>query len=208
MHSPFPPLTQYASADLIEAIAYAGHDPADDPAWAQTGAPTREEYGRWCRHLCGMTCFQMALLHRDGTAPTLWSLRDDAVRAGAYEVQGDSVRGMIYRPFAEYATQVHKMSATVHPTLTLDELAAVCGTGRVAMVSVAKAIRTPEVDPERRGGHLVLVTGIAKDQVHFNNPSGHTRQTRKATLPLSEFARFFGERGVSLDLTRSVPTRP
>lgn len=201
LHSPVPAFTQYTSPDLIEAIAYQGHDPADDPAWAQSGAPTQQEYGQWSRHLCGMVCMQMALVHRDGTAPTLWALRDGALRAGAYEVDGQEVRGLIYRPFAEYAEQVHEMGAEVHGHLSLDELQKLCDAGRMIMASVAKGIRTPEVEPERRGGHLVLVRGITEHgQIHFNNPSGHTPQARKADLPLEEFARFFGGRGVSLDL--------
>lgn len=201
VHRPVPAFAQYASPNLIEAIAYRGHNPADDPAWAKTGAPTQQDYGHWSRHLCGMVCLQMALVHRDGTAPALWSLRDGAVGAGAYQVEGEEIHGLIYQPFAEYAAQVHGMSAVVHRQLSLDDLRTVCDTGRMVMASVSKGIRTPEVEPERRGGHLVLVVGVTEaGEVHFNNPSGHTPHTRKAVLPLGDFERFFGGRGVSLDL--------
>ncbi|MFE2936595.1 peptidase [Streptomyces sp. NPDC059278] len=209
MHSPVPPLTQYASPDLIHAIAYEDHDPADDPAWAKTGAPTQEEYGRWCHRLCGLVCLQMALMHRDGTAPPLWELRAGALNAGAYTVDGDDIRGLIYRPFAEYAIAEHKMGAVVHPHMSLDDLRRETAAGRMAMVSVSKSIRTPEVEPARRGGHLVLVHGITEQGlVRYNNPSGHTRESRKATLPLAEFGKFFAGRGISLDLrsmNRSAP---
>ncbi|MFJ4961266.1 pyridoxal-phosphate dependent enzyme [Streptomyces sp. NPDC088729] len=52
-----------------------------------------------------LLCFQIALVHRDGTAPTLWNLRGGAVRAGADQVQGEEIRGLIHQPFAEYAMQ-------------------------------------------------------------------------------------------------------
>ncbi|MFF8618248.1 peptidase [Streptomyces sp. NPDC015350] len=200
VHSPVPSLTQYASPKLIRAIAYDGHDPADDPEWARTGAPSQEEYGRWCRHLCGMVCLQMALTHRDGTAPPLWELRDGALAAGAYTLDGDEIRGLIYRPFAEYAAAVHQMGAAVHPHMSMDDLERATAAGRMAMVSVSKDIRTPDAEPARRGGHLVLVHGIDEQGVRFLNPSGHTRESRKATLPPAAFERFFGGRGISLDL--------
>ncbi|MFI9630042.1 peptidase [Streptomyces sp. NPDC052042] len=201
VHRPVPPLTQYASPDLIHAIAYKGHDPADDPKWARTGAPTREEYGRWCRHLCGMVCLQMVLTHRDSIAPPLWDLRNGALRAGAYTVDGNEIRGLIYQPFAEYVTDTHGLGAAVHPRMNLDDLVTETPAGRMVMVSVATSIRTPDVEPERRGGHLVLVHGIdGSGRVHFTNPSGHTRESRKAMLPLAQFGQFFAGRGVSLDL--------
>ncbi|MFG2408772.1 C39 family peptidase [Streptomyces brevispora] len=209
VHSPVPPFTQYASPSLIEAIAYRGHDPADDPAWARSGAPTQQEYGQWSRHLCGMVCMQMALVHRDGMAPTLWALRNGALRAGAYQVDGQEVRGLIYQPFAEYVEQVHGIGAEVHRHLSLNELQKQCDAGRMVMASVSKGIRTPQTEPARRGGHLVLVLGVTElGQVHFNNPSGHTPQTRKAVLHLDEFERFFGGRGVSLDLHPLSPSAP
>ncbi len=69
-HQQVPVRTQYASPDLIQAIAYEGRQPGDDPAWATSGALDQEEYGRWCGHCCGLTCLQMILQHRDGTTPT------------------------------------------------------------------------------------------------------------------------------------------
>jgi hypothetical protein len=48
--------------------------------------------------------------------------------------------------------------------------------GRLVMASVHKEIRRPEHDPPAIGGHLVLVTGHANEQVTFRNPSGHTRK--------------------------------
>ncbi|MGZ2358547.1 peptidase [Streptomyces sp. 372A] len=207
VHSPVPPLTQYASPNLIAAIAHHGHDPADDPAWAHSGAPTQQEYGQWAPHLCGMVCMQMALLHRDWATPTLWSLREGAVRAGAYEVTGDKIKGLIYRPFVDFAERAHRMPAEAHPTLSMVELMVLCGAGRMVMASVSKEIRTPDVTPRRKGGHLVLVRGISDERVYFNNPSGHTALTRKAALPLDIFEQYFGNRGVSLD-TRNVTPSP
>ncbi|MFE6977144.1 C39 family peptidase [Streptomyces sp. NPDC057682] len=208
VHSPVPPLTQYASPDLIDAIAHHGHDPADDPAWANSGAPTQQEYARWAPHLCGLVCMQMALLHRDWETPTLWSLREGAARAGAYEVTDGRIKGLIYAPFVEYAALAYRMPAAVHPTLSMSALMELCETGRMVMASVSKDIRTPNLTPSRKGGHLVLVRGICDERVYYNNPSGHSAQARKAVLPLDTFERFFGGRGVSLDTRSLGPSTP
>lgn len=43
--------TQIAHAmrwSFEQAIAYHGHPPVDDPNWRDSGAATRQAYGRWC----------------------------------------------------------------------------------------------------------------------------------------------------------------
>ncbi|MEY6565155.1 C39 family peptidase [Streptomyces sp. PGLac3x] len=201
LHSPVPVITQYASAGLIGAIVYEGHDPAADPAWASSGAPDRAAYGRWCGHLCGIACLRMALLHRDGAAPSLFRLLDGARRHGAYVRQDDgSVKGLIYAPFARYAEATHGLAAEVLPELSTRRLVELLDEGRMVMASVSKEIRRPETDPPSRGGHLVLAVGHRAGRVHFRNPSGHTDQARAAALPVDRFGVFFAGRGVALDL--------
>ncbi|MFD3945968.1 peptidase [Streptomyces sp. NPDC058579] len=197
-----PVVTQYASPQLIAGIVYEGHDPGDDPRWAETGAATREEYGRWCRHMCGMACLQMALLHRDGIAPNLFQLLAGAREAGAYVEQDDGdIKGLIYAPAVAWMRSVYGLGATVHPTLTVEELMGLLDSGWMVMSSVSKDIRRPDVEPSRRGGHLVLCRGRTPDgHIAFSNPSGHTPDTLAPTLPVSRFAAFFGGRGISLDL--------
>ncbi|MFF3460703.1 peptidase [Streptomyces sp. NPDC002730] len=196
-----PTITQYASPELIAGIAYGNGDPQDDPRWRETGAPSQSEYGRWCPHMCGMACLQMALLHRDGQAPDLFLLLAGARSFGAYVEHEDTIKGLIYWPFARYVREHHSMPATVHGELTMAELTAELDAGRMVMASVSKGIRTPEQDPPKRGGHLVLVRGrTPAGEIAFTNPSGHTPDALAPTLPAARFADFFGGRGVSLDL--------
>ncbi|MFM9493685.1 peptidase [Streptomyces galilaeus] len=193
-------MTQYASGHLITRIAYHGYDPAGDPNWRLTGAPSQAVYGRWCRHMCGMACLRMALHHRDGDAPSLFALLTGARRYGAYTQQGDEIKGLIYAPFARYVHDTHKMGATVHGELDLAELTHLLDDGRMVMASVSKEIRRPEREPLKRGGHLVLAVGLQNGEIHFRNPSGHTPESREAALPIDRFGAFFGGRGLSLDL--------
>lgn len=204
LHDPVPVVTQYATPDLIQAIAYEGHDAGDDPVWAVSGAPTRAIYKHWCGHMCGIACLRMALLHRDGTAPSMWQLLTGARHHGAYVQQsGGDIKGLIYAPFTHYARGTHGLPAEVHADLPMEQLITLLEAGQMVMTSVHKWIRHPENDPPKRGGHLVLATGYRDGQIHFRNPSGHTPDTRAASLPAERYAAFFAERGVSLDLPAS-----
>ncbi|MER7348329.1 peptidase [Streptomyces aurantiacus] len=199
-----PSLTQFASPDLVEKIVYEGHDRADDPAWRESGAATLEDYARWCSHLCGIACLRMAL---GPDAPSLFELRDGALKYGAYTEDapdaGGMIRGLIYAPFAEYVRDVHGVEATVHRHLTLDEIVPLLDAGRTVMVSVHFEIRRPERPAPGRGGHLVLITGRAPDgSLHFHNSSGIDAGTRVAELSPAAFEPFFAGRGVSM-ATRS-----
>ncbi|MFD5780428.1 C39 family peptidase [Streptomyces sp. NPDC126933] len=196
----FPSITQYASPDLITAFAYEGRAHDADPRWAETGAPDLDTYGRWCGHMCGIACLRMALLARTGNAPTLFELLDGARKYGAYTENPDTgeIHGLIYAPFAQYVQDVHPLHAEVHPTLTVPDLLTLLDDGRLVMASVHKEIRRPDNPAPGKGGHLVLITGRQDNTVHFRNPSGHTNQTRTATLPVTQFAEFFGNRGISL----------
>ncbi|MEU8704573.1 peptidase [Streptomyces sp. NPDC048565] len=191
-------LTQFASPGLVGAIVEGGLDPAEDPGWADSGASSPAEYARWAGHLCGMTCLRMAL----GTgAPSLFALRDGALKYDAYTEDADGViKGLVYAPFARYVSEVHGLDAVVHRHLSPTGILDLLDEGRTVMASVHYGIRHPEVPPPGRGGHLVLLTSRTADGagVHFHNPSGTTAATRAACVPLPVFERFFAGRGVSL----------
>ncbi|MEV5977335.1 peptidase [Streptomyces sp. NPDC052114] len=191
-----PVQTQFASPELVAPIVYDGFDRAADPAWRTSGAATLDDYARWCGHLCGLTCFRMAL---GPSAPSLFALRDGALKYGAYTETDGVIKGMIYAPFAEYAREEHGVDATVHRHLSVEEITALLDEGRQVIASVHYEIRRPHRPAPGRGGHLVLLTGRTADGLlHFHNPSGIDAPTRTALLSVAEFAPFFAGRGVSL----------
>ncbi|MDX3058401.1 peptidase [Streptomyces sp. NE06-03E] len=205
-----PVHTQFASTGLVEAIVEGGLDPAGDPRWADSGAVSPAEYARWAGHLCGMTCLRMAL---GPGAPTLFALRDGALDYGAYTddtASGGVIKGLVYAPFARYASEVHGLDAVVHRHLSPAGILDLLDEGRQVMASVHYGIRHPERPAPGRGGHLVLLTSRTADGagVHFHNPSGISAATRTADLPLPVFERFFAGRGVSLPGLPAAGVRP
>jgi len=142
----------------------------------------------------------MALLARDGAAPTLYELAVGCMEYGAYTDEPGRPQGLIYRPFAEYARDRHGLRADVITELGPARIIAELSEGRLVIASVHPEIRRPRNDPPGTGGHLVLVTGYADGQVTFHNPSGHTPEAVVATLPMLVFDRFAARRGIALHL--------
>jgi hypothetical protein len=200
MQHSVPWITQYASPSLIADMTYGQRSRADDPRWRDSGAPDQEAYAAWCGRWCGMACFRMALLARDGVAPTLYELALGCMEYGAYTDEPGSPRGLIYRPFAAYARDKHGLQADVITELDPARLMSEVGAGRLVIASVHPEIRRPENDPPGTGGHLVLVTAYAGGQVTFHNPSGHTPEAVVGTLPMAVFDRFAAHRGIALHL--------
>jgi hypothetical protein len=149
-----------------------------------------------------MACLQMVLAHRDGHAPPMLELLHGCVSHGGYVQDEGTIKGLYYAPFADYARAEHGLGATVHPHLSMQEIPGLLTAGHLVMASVHKEIRRPHLPAPGRGGHLVLITGYAQGTVHFRNPSGHTADTRRATLPAEVFSPFFGGRGIALTLQR------
>lgn len=200
----YPSHTQFASPDLVGAIVAGEFDRAQDPAWRESGAATAEDYARWSGHLCGATCLRMAL---GAGAPSLFELRDGALKFGAYTVDADGeIHGMIYAPAVTYLREAHGIGAEVHRELTTAGIGALLDAGRLVIASVHYAIRRPHEPAPGRGGHLVLVTGRTADGsgFHFHNPSGTDAATRTAELPAERFADFFAGRGMSLGGVREA----
>ncbi|MBO1331299.1 peptidase [Streptomyces sp. VRA16 Mangrove soil] len=203
---PYPSHTQFASPDLVGPIVNDGFDRAADPAWRESGARTVADYARWCGHLCGATCLRMAL---GPDAPSLFELRDGAVKFGAYTVDAEGeIRGMVYAPAVEYVREVHGVDASVHRELTVAGIGELLDAGRLVIASVHYAIRRPHDPAPGRGGHLVLVTGRTADGagLHFHNPSGTDAASRTADLPAARFAEFFAGRGMSLAVPAEAAT--
>ena len=145
-----------------------------------------------------MACFRMALLARDGVAPTLYELAVGCAEYDAYVEGPDRPRGLIYRPFAEYARDKHAMEAEVITELDPARLTAELDAGRLVIASVSSQIRLPQTEPTRTGGHLVLVTGHADGVVAFHDPACHRPEAGVAALPMPVFDRFAAHRGVAL----------
>jgi Peptidase_C39 like family len=198
MRPDVPWLTQYASPELIESFSYGGRPRADDPRWRESGAPDAGAYAAWCARWCGMTCLRMALLARDGTAPSLYELAQECAGHGGYSDEPGAPGGLIYRPFAGYVRERHALAAEVITDLGPARLVRELDAGALVIASVHPEIRRPDRDPPGTGGHLVLVTGHDRGAVRFHNPSGHRPDAVVATLPLPVFDRFAARRGIAL----------
>ncbi|MFJ9696130.1 C39 family peptidase [Kitasatospora sp. NPDC101183] len=190
---------QWESAELVREIVDGRLDAAADPRWGQSGAATPEEYGWWSWRLCGVACLRMALDHWWGVAPAAIGLAGECVAAGAYVRDGESLRGLVHVPFADYARERWGLAARA-AELTPEEIAEEVAAGHLVMVSVHPSIREPlGPEPVRRGGHLVLAVGATDTAVVIHNPSGFPGESQAfAHVPWRAFGPFYSGRGIVL----------
>lgn len=194
-----PYFAQWESAHLVPEFVNGTLPTEDDPAWASWGSETPDEYAFWAKRTCGVACLRMILAYRDGSAPSPALITRECVEAGAYVVNGETVQGLIYAPFVEYVGTRWNLAATVHPQLTLPEVATTVASGRPVMISVHGSIRYPAGKPAGRGGHLVLVVGYVDDCFLVHNPSGLPGISQEFfRMSAEELEGYFAGRGVVL----------
>jgi hypothetical protein len=149
--------------------------------------------------MCGVACLRMALDHWKHPVPPALPLVRELSAAGAYLRDGNTVKGLIYQPFADHVTSRYKLSAQACPDLPAHQLPDIINNGALVLVSVHKTIRTPDLDPPGQGGHLVLAVGTSPEHVMLHNPSGLPGQSQQfATLTWNRFDHFYAKRGVIL----------
>ncbi|WP_270935352.1 hypothetical protein [Falsiroseomonas oryzae] len=194
-----PYRAQWESADLV-AEFLAGRDAATDPLWRASGAEHLAEYARWASHLCGCACLQMALGARGRDILPIHAVRRGVQARGGYVEQPDGgIRGLVYAGAVDWLA-AQGIPARIVLDLAAEDIPALLAPGALFIASVHGAIRWPDRDPPARGGHLVLVFGVAADgALRFHNPSGDTPASRvDARLAPRDFDRFFAGRGILL----------
>jgi hypothetical protein len=192
-----PYFSQWESRNLASAIITGEHDLGDDPLWQQSGAPSAEEYALWASHICGMACLKMVLAAKTGVIHPTFRLMETALMFGAYVAEETGIRGMIYAPFNQMMISHFGIHSETVTTATVDEVSIILTGAQFFIASVHPSIRSPELEPPKKGGHLVLVTEASHDALTFHNPSGHTIATQESvTMNADTFGRFFAGRGI------------
>lgn len=192
-----PYYAQWESPALVAQFIDGSLRPADDPRWAASGARTPEEYEFWSTRACGLACLKMILGWRAQPVLPTMRLVERALHWRAYVLDGDSVIGLIYQPFAAWVRHDYAITAEVCADLPLERLARVASPGTPVVASVHSWVRWPDRVPPERGGHLVLVTGAAGGLLRLHNPSGVPGTSQRDTLiTTTDFARFFAGRGL------------
>jgi hypothetical protein len=197
-----PYFSQWESRELTEDVVARGAAVAlvEDPKWASSGASTPEEYARWAYNLCGMACLKMILATRTGRDVAMMELARRCTDHGGYTVsRTGEIKGLIYAPFVQFVRQQFGIDAQVVTGIGAGDVARVVQDAEFFIASVHHAIRWPEREPPRRGGHLVLVLEATEAEIVFHNPSGHTVDAQEyARVPVATFDKFFAGRGIAI----------
>ncbi|WAP57811.1 C39 family peptidase [Streptomyces sp. S465] len=196
---PVPYYSQWESASWVPDFLSGTKDAADDPLWQKSGAGSPQEYAFWAPRMCGVACLRMALDFWRHPVPPSVPLVRELCEAGAYVREGNTVKGLIYQPFADHVQARWGLEARSAPDLSAERLPEIIASGRLAMLSVHNTIRTPQAEPPSKGGHLVLAIGVSEEGVMLHNPSGLPDLSQEAaTVSWGRLDHFFAGRGVIL----------
>lgn len=199
MNDSVPYFSQWESAALVADFVSGRLSSSDDPDWAASGAQDVHEYAKWASHLCGMACLKMIIAARTGRNVPILELARSAVRYGAYVLEGEDIRGLIYAPFVTFVRERFAIESQVITGVTAADVPGILRSGGFFMASVHPSIRWLERMPEKKGGHLVLVTAASPDSITFHNPSGHDRAAQvNAVTPVPVFEQYFAGRGIAI----------
>lgn len=190
--------SQWVSSQRIPDLLAGRLHAADDPRWAESGAPSAEAYARWASHICGMACTKMLLEELRGERATLFELLERCREVGGYVVSEAGFKGLYYRPLVQLLRERNALEAEVVEHVEAERIAEWLDEGHRVIASVHPSIRTPEQDPPQRGGHLVYLFGRDESgRLRFHNPSGLPGVNQAdARLAPAVFERFFAGRGI------------
>ena len=186
-----PYAAQIASPELAQAIFGGQLDAQADPRWAESGADSPAEYAYWSKRACGAACVKMCVEALGGPVIPLVGWARAGAAAGGYltEPRPDGTqaeRGWLHSALAGLL-QVRGLFAHPQPA-RLEEFPALIREPRLLIASVSAQIGT-ELPITRRGGHLVVVSGVQVrggkvELVEVYNPSGRT-PALQAAAPIS-----------------------
>lgn len=197
MNSDVPYFCQWESRFLVSDFIEGRRSAIDDPQWQNSGALSREDYALWANQICGMACLKMALAFKTGVIHKTFSLLKLALDYGAYVIEEDFIRGMIYAPFVQMLDKEFGIEAEVVTQIVAADIKRIRESDHLFIASVHPVIRWSDREPPKKGGHLVLVTEVNNDQLTFHNPSGYDEKSQEnVCLDVINFERFFAGRGV------------
>ncbi len=195
-----PYFSQFESRDLVEAFISGKENAENDPLWESSGAKTPKEYAKWAGHLCGMACLKMILACRSGKiAPTV-ELAKSCRKYGGYKTAlMGNIKGLYYKPFTDFVREEFGLRADVCAHFPIEQARDAVNEGGFFIASVHPSIRTPEIIPPAKGGHLVLLfrNENSPDKLMFHNPSGFTKSRQEyVEMDIEAFDKFYAARGI------------
>jgi hypothetical protein len=205
---PVPYAAQVASPDLAGDFFDRGRPLVSDPRWAASGAATPQDYAYWADRACGVACVKMAVEAFGGPVQVI----------ARWVQQGLAADGYIIRPgedgqpvdvgwsHAALAGLIRPYAADCWVQAgSLEDIAQQVASENLVIASVSYEIGTSG-PITRRGGHLVVITGLQRTggqaaTVYVHNPSGRS-------LALRQHARIDADRFLAAASGRLIVAQP
>jgi hypothetical protein len=190
-----PYTAQVATPELAGAIFVDGMDAALDPRWAETGASDPAEYAYWTDRACGIACVKMCIEALGGPVRPMMDWIRAGLECGGYLIEHDGNGGKVERGWVHSALVklIRSEGFLAEPRpMNLGDFPNSLSSGKLIIASVSYEVGTPQ-PVTKKGGHLVVVTGVDLEdnrlaRVIIHNPSGRTAEMRvNAPIPAERF---------------------
>lgn len=194
-----PYFSQWETPEMVEKILEL-NTAEIDLNWRSSGAKSKSEYELWSWNVCGMACLKMIIASMTGKKYKTIELAKKCELYGGYKPDGKSIDGLFYEPFVRFIKAEFGIDAKIFRRfLTIRKIKAELEKGNYFMVSVSRHVRNPEMNPEGKGGHLVLMTGYdnGTQSLFLHNPSGiYKKSQENFEISEKDFKKFFAGRGI------------
>ncbi len=160
------------------------------------GFATLAEAKHWTKRICGLACLKMVIAKITGQVVTLNTLLQQGLAADGY-MKGV---GWIHQSLADVAYHHYGIRADCQSIgASLDPIEEALGQNTLVIASVSCGFK-----PEKKGGHLVVILAMDKEQLIIHHPSSHkNEQWSHYRLGKSRFLQCFSENGNII----TVPTQ-
>ena len=160
------------------------------------GFETIEDARSWTQRICGLACLKMVIAKKTDQVIPLKTLLDQGLAVDGY-MRGI---GWIHQGLADVAKQYGITALCQSIGDKLDIIDQALGRGELVIASVSCGF-----NPEKKGGHLVLIVGAKADGFIIHHPSSEEdEQWQHHFISKDKFKQCFSEHGNIITIHESV----
>ena len=156
--------SQWESRNLNKSIELHIIKAEDDPLWENSGALTREEYGRWSWNICAIACFKMVSDNFGINSKKIESVffAKQNVKYGVYKENKEEIKGIFWKSFQEFLFKNYKIQSYIARFLTTKRITQLLLDNQIVFLSVSPFFHRSEngTKSTKRSGHIIIVHGF------------------------------------------------
>jgi len=196
--------SQYGDPSLNKKIEQQKILPAEKQ-WKNLGAQNQEEYIRWRKDICAVTCLQMVAQNFPALPLPFQPIAfaKNSIQSGVYQISDShSILGIFWKPFEQFL-RGYGIQALFQKYLTLSQIIHKLDSGCIIFASVSSYLHHGKRQ-NKKSGHVIVIHGYGLENgrvstFSIKDPAGwQENNTQERPIALTEFLRYYSGRGLIL----------